>query len=771
MCSLGDIVMAFSRASIKYKPLRVGFLARSGHLEDLRKAAGMNSLLWGGIYNPIIPVTSGNTTTFAEQLIDLFSVDLLYPLGPAPEIDALMEKYRFLRDSANIASNIFYEDWKSKKQVIGLLDSKDIVDISWEKGHKDKPAGYESTFRLLKWDEGDPLANVLSLQFGFFPSEPDLKWDYATIFVKGLHAREHMLPLGAPLPCEPRNNFGPLDLTGAELKGYGGGFPWGGDGIYIGDSDSFDDLLTFWNLRAAGNSVVYLAKDEMERSLPCAEAYLAFLASLPNRHPNIEDKVTLYHQLDDEVLGKSLRERLMGGKGVIWHKITEHSWNGLNIQPAYQVFTWQSATLHVERSYERYAVHVELPDKTFLVSRDDSKVARQHMGVIIHAYGDFGHPGYTLKLPPVRALNEFYSREIAVDPWALRVEREGFSHIISATDESIDLYPLSKQLLVEKIFEVAGLRAQTSQPGLIARKIIEKIGGLEDARVLKIKGVRKILQNYAADDSISRSEATKIIYENDFAKHHGLYIEAREAPDLTSSAVFDYLLKKDFFRAGLELVCVHCRLPSWLTLRNIDDAWVCEYCGGQNQTSTQLKSRGDWRFRKSGLFAKDNNQEGAIPVLLTLLTLGRILDHADFTYSTALTLHGQGITCETDLAVLNYGRRDQFEVGVGECKSDGGSINADDCRKLKEVASRLAKVTGTAAAYIVFAKTSDGFRPDELTLFRELAADVDLILFTNRELELYHPYWLDDGQTEDVPEKYPHSLADLATNSAARYLK
>ena len=60
----------------------------------------------------------------------------------------------------------------------------------------------------------------------------------------------------------------------------------------------------------------------------------------------------------------------------------------------------------------------------------------------------------------------------------------------------------------------------------------------------------------------------------------------------------------------------------------------------------------------------------------------------------------------------------------------------------------------------------------KLHLFRKLEDEgIPIILFTNRELELYHPYWLDFGEIEsDIPEKYPHSLSDLSRNSIARYL-
>jgi len=232
------------------------------------------------------------------------------------------------------------------------------------------------------------------------------------------------------------------------------------------------------------------------------------------------------------------------------------------------------------------------------------------------------------------------------------------------------------------------------------------------------------------------------------------------------------LLKKDFFRAGLELICGHCKLKNWLTLKNIDDSWICEYCGGNNQTSTHLKTRGDWRFRKSGLFAKDNHQEGAIPTLLTLLAIKRIADHSSFTYSTALALAGKDIECETDLCVLQHKPNDDIEIGIGECKSDGGIITQDNCENLKKVAQKLTFIAGGTNVYLIFAKTSDAFLPEEIERFKTLSKDTKIILLSNKELEPYHIYWLDDGGIEeDVSEKYPHSLSDLARNSFARYLK
>lgn len=65
---------------IEYRPLRVGLCVRDGNVADLVKAATLNSLLWGGIYNPIIPV--GAREELDDRLVSLFQIDLLFGVNP-----------------------------------------------------------------------------------------------------------------------------------------------------------------------------------------------------------------------------------------------------------------------------------------------------------------------------------------------------------------------------------------------------------------------------------------------------------------------------------------------------------------------------------------------------------------------------------------------------------------------------------------------------------------------------------------------------------------
>lgn len=71
---------------------------------------------------------------------------------------------------------------------------------------------------------------------------------------------------------------------------------------------------------------------------------------------------------------------------------------------------------------------------------------------------------------------------------------------------------------------------------------------------------------------------------------------------------------------------------------------------------------------------------------------------------------------------------------------------------------------------LIFAKTSDAFYDDEITLFRKLREeDVPVVLLTNREIEPYDPYL--EKESDKLPIRHPFTLAELARNSEFSYLR
>jgi hypothetical protein len=759
--------MPTTLVSTSYRPVKIGFVVREDSIDDLVTAAGINTLLCGGVFNPFIPIPT--SPRLAENLIKLFKIDVLYPVNKSADIVAFLEKHSYLRSPNSITEEeVFYKESRTQKQKLAYLDCINLIEYFWERDFKHKRKKYKSAGALVTWDQADPLKDLFALSFGYFPTTYDLFDDFTNAFLKGLRAKTVEVAANAPLPFDLIDAVYPMQFTASELGIYGG--PLSRNGIYVGDETDFYDLYTFWNLRATGSQIQFVPKNHTERFEQFIKTHLANLDAMPNHPSNIDDMISVHYRRDDfltpinqEVV--EIAKQFEVKKPFMFSACSETSWNGLNLRVADYDFGRDSATASVDQSSGSYKVEFNLQEKPPVVKNAGADLSGQNVVFSIHPYTEsFNYPNHTLKPPFLQDLNEFYSRQISgMDPWKLRVQREGVGIIISANEKYETLYPISHQDLIQGVFKYAGIDAKLSKAGRLALRIIEKfprfagVGGF----VLRVRGVRDLLQKLKADESINRVEAKKRIWAG--GQFNQYQKEWRDA-----NQVFDHLLDKGFFRAGLELQCDHCTLKSWLSLREIDDFWTCTYCGNQAQTSPQLKGRGDWKFRKSGLFSKANNQEGAVPVILTLLKLYDMFGSRHFIWTPSLDLIlDSKKKCEIDLCVMQYEIGRAIELGIAECKSERGEITREDVDNLKLVRDRFKDTD--IEGFLIFSKTADQFSPDEMSLFRELAKQqIPCVLLLNRELERQR---LDDYRDKQLPRPYAHTLRDMSINSFHRYLK
>ena len=122
-----------------------------------------------------------------------------------------------------------------------------------------------------------------------------------------------------------------------------------------------------------------------------------------------------------------------------------------------------------------------------------------------------------------------------------------------------------------------------------------------------------------------------------------------------------YLLKQRVFRVGLELTCPNCQLPDWIHLDDVKSRSSCGYCDHVYDVTPQLKDR-DWRYRRSGIFGRDDHQAGGVPVALTLQQLDTSLHENLLMYSTGMAFRPASAAiepCKSDLvAVVSGGARE-----------------------------------------------------------------------------------------------------------------
>ncbi len=743
--------------AITYRPVRVGWCVKLGNRDDLRRALRWSCTLWGGRYNPIIPV---DKEVNGKALASLFRVDVLYPVERDAALTAFVDSLSHLRWTPFPGNGDFFQDYGSGKEAPFLDISSSVRDV-YEKYVKGLPP-QTTNATYFTWEAGDALADVFQAQFGSYPPPDEAGFDYFRFTQQILGAREVPIEVNGTVPPDAFERLTPSQVTNTQLVRDS---TEKDDGFYVGQAENFEDIVNFWNLRAADLELFFFDPAHATRLAALRSQYVGAIQSDGNSSRRSPRPVAVWSragfpfQLNGDfgnpVLGGEVHKYLIPFTPPLMHSVP------------------RSVLASLSDYRGRSLVTFQLPEGPF---RPDAEPFGRHIVVGVRA-SQFGAAdlGQTFGTPFLPELNDFYRRQMLVGQDAFRVQRDGFGVIVPANTSDLSFFALQAEELIVKFFDLFGIKAKPSAPGRIARRTIQQMGGLQGCRVFKLPGVRDLIDKYGPLKSFTRGAATKIISRSspdgkllDFPT---LFIDGAK---LTPSSTFDYLLARGVFRVGLELACPNCNLEFWAPLETLGHDVVCEYCGEKFNVAPQLKDR-DWRFRRSGLFGRDNHQEGAIPVCLTLQQLeSNVLNmHGFRIFGTSFELSsaGAGIpTCETDLVLLMQNLAGQIELAIGECKSAGpkSKVTEEDARNLGAVANVFP--AERIAAFVIFSKTAS-FSEDEVTncQLAQPAYSRRAIMFSDRELEPYHVFERTAKEFEIRPTAI--SLDHLARETPSIYFQ
>ena len=736
---------------VRYRPIKVGFLIEENNINDVVKCAEINSKLWGGIYNPIIPV--GVNFDYTKNIIEIYSVDILYPVSTNEYIQKVLDVYTFLHTNITSFSKTIFSTDKNRYYI---LDIEHLI--------KNQTKDIENLL-VYQWNRTEATNALFSVIFGYLNNDENgFKFHDEFINRKNPSIRNiNEIGIGVYL-----DTIYPIKFTGIDIVSYSNladhfSIKMNANALYFGHSESFDDLVYFWNLRAYGYKITYYAFDLEGVFNENLEKFI--------EDNSIEDVNgfsrchIFYRKINMELYFKSIREKISEEKSL--HHLLHDSYLGIQRH--------QNPLKFYQDTVDNVLASIDNNDPKRLTFSLDTSIKKNSTTKqdFIVSFKSKEEPYWkqTFNIPYIQDLHEFFSRKMVskIEPFNLRLEKDGLGVIISTEASSISIHPISFKDIIFRLLEYAGLKPQQAQPGILTNHIIYTLNGLDGCRVFKIQGVRDILKKLGVNDAITKSEIQKVIYEANFDKYKSLFIEKRETKNLTPEMVVNFLLKKDFFRAGLELPCKSCNLDNWLPVKRLDDYWTCDYCGYSNQLSILLNKRGDWKFRKSGFFAKDNNQEGAIPVILTLSLFDRLLNSADnihyMIYETAIKFSGKQ-DCEMDFCVINTKSRYGIEFGFGECKDKGGAIDQNDINNLKYIYDQLNPKG--FFPFIIISKTSESFNEAEIEVCKQAYKNkYRIIMLNNTELE---SFWLSEIKySKKVPHQYCSSLNDLYDNTISLY--
>lgn len=688
---------------LSYRPLRIGFLGRAGSVDDVVAAARLNTLLWGGRFNPIIAVEDAPES--ARRLIRDFRVDLLHPLAEDARIQALVEEHDHLRWPFGAGSLLTPRgpDNEIEPTVV------DIVPALEHAGARTFRNADGSRFRCFTWSADDELAALFAVWFGEYTGELGERYrgTYETC-LRAETAETRATDFGE------RELLGPLDATGAGLRGDIVGRR--SFAVVAGDPHDAEHLAAFWNLRAAGyRADFYTGDEQLDRGL--ARHARRHVESYPQRR-EWERHLDLFPLAGDHV-PPGLAELLGDSANPLRHAGLATAWS--EVEPP-ALFTTESHSILAsaeEGADGRPLVHVALDRKPFSEARLDLETQEW-----VASVGTSVEPQYegTLRLPYLPRLNRFYW-DATLKLHEVRSEFDRLGVVTTPSDHALVLRPLQRERLVASVFALAGITARQSPSGRRAHQIMRQLGHLQRCRIFRLPGVRNLVKQREAHIGINFSRAEQYIGEG-FAAAEPFYVSGQHLDD--PRKVFRFLLQQRVFLAAHELTCPNCGLPSLHPARELDDEVRCPQCGHVSLLAPAI--RGDqWRYRLTGLLAqpeqhvlledRPDRPPEPIAVLLTEVWLHDATHSSQLLLDTNYVVRGDSLDGEIDIVAIEPGRLGRTAVVVGECRTEI-PFTAQSVTKLELIATRL-HAAGLDCSPL-FATLRDAFSEEEIALFREL---------------------------------------------------
>lgn len=720
--------------SLRLRPTRIGFLVAPTNLPEIRRIMQVCSCLWGGVYNPIIPVCRelpekwiephfGNPTgeDLAKGYIDFFEPDVFVESEPGLAAHAGVGDAVLTYGKPRVVPlGSFFEarEREQAKVPFGLI----ILDRYQEL--------YDREFQFVRrrdqpvalFDKGTIHDAFVEAAFGGFPMD-------GFLLPLTQAYREAFDPLRLSPSAENWTKVirercaTPLRFTRHDIKRDHDDY--GETTLFVVDPNSSIDLIDLWNLRQFMSSVLPVNVDWISQGRDfIRELITSNYRPLPHNLNGVMISTTVqFGRSFSEEHAKEIVIGLLDG-------LPQGSWS---FKPWYEQIWKVDRVQDFMVRPRRAHISAAVTDLELSVSAEQKDRAAQFTSLApefaslygdgdarwvnvlrLHTYGD--DDSVAVVLPP-DLTNEsmarlrlggdgaMVSREGLVLPQHFKNHRE-YLHLLSGTEA-----------LVEWL-RGRGAGAKASGAGRIAHQVLNSIGGLRGSYLLAHRDTLETLDDMAK--SVRRHVDGKIEEFPDRAKPVGVWQnligKRNHQARWHKNFSLDAFVKAGILRLGLSLDCPNCMNHNWYGLREIDEQIVCQRCLKRFEfPQGRLKFvRTPWQYRVVGPFSVPNFAGGAYATLLALRVFSENLgSDTQLTYSAGLEVTVEETKNEVDFAFWYqrdrlFARDEEPLVAFGETKSF--AIESFDARDFQRM-ERLGRAF--PGAFLVFATLKDTFSEDE----------------------------------------------------------
>ncbi len=671
-------------ATVRVRPLRFAFVIEPKDKAGLQRIFEVNSSLWGGVFNFIIPLFKQVPQRYREKYFKTIPARaMLKGLVEAFQPDYLVE----LRPGAAAGYGIAFPD--KRILAIGDLNARDErgrckIGVDLRSICDDL---YRTSFRFVQRHPPDVIIPscadrryqlLFAATFGFLPESGPVA-DISNIYLKMLDGKRTVIKAVKFPELFERKYLYPLRATHHELDTLRNSFSIDSKLFYMDERSSFD-LIEFWNLRALGWDIrplpASMAPDLIDY---CNEFIKAVFRPFPPPSNAYHHATILCARSQSvEALTEFIRK-------LTW--------------PPPQHAHLDHRVPRIWEEWGRSADHAE-PQT---VQHSEKSVEASLIGEGLHIRSqphDFAeHDRFcSLTAACANVLNSF-SGGTPIIPWKSEVaakltrdfgekktwiSREGI--VILAGEHSFSTYlrvpsPIN---ILSSMAESLGYKLELSPAGRTCKQIIDALGGI---RAIGIVARSLELLKFIDRLAHEAEEVELEVEEGDGLKrkkvHKGFaslpqVIEILERSNVgglgTSSGHLNALVRSNVFKLGMALRCPECLHTSWFSLEDLAPRMSCPHCLRKFIfPSASPPRRKDWAYKVIGPFATGHFAGGSYCVATALNFLSDKVVRTSNWVTSFTMRNAAGKEFEADFGMLaapsRFSHTSSPYLIIGECKS------------------------------------------------------------------------------------------------------
>lgn len=676
----------------------MAFLVNPYNKNQVLKAIEISSFLWGSVYNPIIPVPKKIPKNWKKNLFRESLKNVIEGYIEAYDPDMIVEfednvSNRFnLNGRKAINANQILKNLHSRFTNLGISIYGVLEQI------------YIDEFKFLKKNPQQFNFPEFSKTYEIFFSAVFGKLNYEQFqnfknyFKNDLDINTKKCDLSNFSTFLDNQNIFLRRITDSYIKHVRNIAAFDKDFVIVINANSSLDILDYWNLRAAGLSILPLPI-QSDVSDDTYKTVLSFINSnyYAINQNNVYNTTRILkgqslNETEFDIVVENINKGVKNNNMILLQSWFPSIWN--NLYRRYDHIGYcdtHSESKEIEISNQNTSLSLETIYPKF--SRQSYTDLGQYINEIEINLTSTGSDLLAKAIP--EAGEELYKAFGVGGYKKWRFSKNGIFHLSEHKKDNLYFRIPTSEKIFESWFKSKNIEIRLSNSGHVATQIIKRLGSVDNLRGLVNEEIIKLLIKFSKDSS-ELEDNNKTISFNELleisnkAQHKDGFL-------WKASDIFNSLINDNILQLGIRLQCTICRQYFWYSLKAINYNLNCPNCLSDFPFPSTTPNKLSWRYKPVGPFSLGKEHIGVYCTLLCLTFFQRHLSHTPLTTMLSFDIIAEGL--EIDLSMIisrGYKSSGHQEVLFFECKSYN-EFERKDIKRMEYMANNFP------GAIIVFA--------------------------------------------------------------------